>query len=167
MRVRKSVNEDIKYIIKIINEAQDYFKEQGIDQWQDGYPNEDTIANDILNNISYVVLKDNKIVATLAVSFDGEKTYDEIYGGKWFSNGEFCVIHRIAIDENYKGTGLASDIIKYVENSCLDEGVNSIKIDTHEDNIPMQKLLKKNGFKYCGVIYLEDKSKRIAFEKVF
>lgn len=41
-----------------------------------------------------------------------------------------------------------------------------IKVDTHEENISMQKLLKKNNFKYCGIIYLEDKSKRIAFEKI-
>ena len=34
------------------------------------------------------------------------------------------------------------------------------------EDIPMQNLLKKNGFSYCGVIYLEDGGKRIAFEKI-
>ena len=39
--------------MKIIREAQLYFKEQGIDQWQNNYPNEDVIKNDIKNNNSY------------------------------------------------------------------------------------------------------------------
>ena len=167
MKIRKSVNEDINNIIQIIDEAKEALKEQGIDQWQNGYPNADVIRNDILNNDSYVFIKNNEIVATSAVSFDGEKTYDKIYDGNWISNDEFAVIHRIAISNKYKGTGIASEIIKMIEAICLDKNVHSIKVDTHEFNMPMQKLLKKNDFKYCGVIYLEDKSKRVAFEKIF
>lgn len=167
MIIRKSLKEDVKDIMKIINRAKEFLKENGVDQWQDGYPNNETIERDILNNDSYVVLKDNNIVATLAISFDGEKTYDVIYDGKWLSNGKFAVIHRIAIDNEYRGTGVSSYILQKVYEICLDNNIHSIKIDTHEENIPMQKLLKKNDFKYCGVIYLEDNSKRIAFEKVF
>ncbi|MGG7325823.1 GNAT family N-acetyltransferase [Clostridium baratii] len=167
MKLKKSVNEDINNIMQIIDEAKEALKEQGIDQWQNGYPNADVIRNDILNNDSYVFIKNNEIVATSAVSFDGEKTYDKIYDGNWISNDEFAVIHRIAISNKYKGTGIASEIIKMIEAICLDKNVHSIKVDTHEFNIAMQKLLKKNDFKYCGVIYLEDKSKRVAFEKIF
>ena len=165
MEFRKTVKSDINKIMEIIKQAQEYFKEQGIDQWQNNYPNVETINNDIDNEYSYVLLKDNKIVATLAVSFDEEKTYNFIEQGKWITNDKYAVIHRVAVDNDYKGLGISSQIIKYVEKLCLNKGINSIKVDTHEDNISMQKLLKKNEFEYCGVIYLEDKSKRIAFEK--
>lgn len=165
MEFRKTAKTDIKDIMNIISQAQDYFKEQGIDQWQNNYPSVETINNDIANKHSYVLLKDNNIVATAAVSFDGEKTYDTIYEGQWISNNEFAVIHRIAVHSDYKGLGLSSEIMKNVEKLCLDTGVYSIKVDTHEENLSMQKLLKKNNFKYCGIIYLEDGNKRIAFEK--
>lgn len=166
MEFRKSNEADINNIMSIIKQAQTYFKEHGINQWQNNYPNTETINNDIANNNSYVLLKDNKIVATVAVSFDGEKTYNSIYEGEWISNNEFAVIHRIAVDNNYKGLGLSSQIIKSVEKLCLSKDVCSIKVDTHEKNISMQKLLKKNNFQYCGIIYLEDGSKRMAFEKI-
>lgn len=166
MEFRKTVETDIKDIMKIIKQAQNYFKENGIDQWQNNYPNPETIKNDVYNNHSYVLLKDNKIVATVAISFDGEKTYDSIYEGQWMSTNDFVVIHRIAVENNYKGLGLSAEIIKNVESLCRSRGVNSIKIDTHEDNLSMQKFLKKNDFKYCGIIYLADGNKRIAFEKV-
>jgi GNAT superfamily N-acetyltransferase len=165
MEFRKATETDINNIMNIIAQAQAYFKEQGINQWQNNYPNVETINNDIANKNSYVLIKDNNIVATAAVSFDGEKTYDFIYAGEWISNNEYAVIHRIAVDNTYKGLGLSSQIIKHVEELCLNKGVHSIKVDTHEENISMQKLIKKNKFQYCGIIYLEDGSKRIAFEK--
>jgi len=166
MEFRKSVKTDINGIMDIIRQAQAYFKEAGINQWQDNYPNIETISNDIDNEESYVLLKEGNIVATAVISFKVEKTYDSIYEGKWISNDEYAVIHRVAVDNNYKGSGLSSQIIKKAEQLCLDKGVHSIKVDTHEENISMQKLLKKNKFQYCGVIYLESGSKRIAFEKI-
>lgn len=166
MEFRKAVETDINNIINIIKEAQVYFQEQGIDQWQNNYPNWEVISEDIAAEISYVLLKDSNIVATAAVSFAGEKTYDSIYEGEWLSTKEYAVIHRMAVVNKYKGLGFSSQIIKKVEELCLNKGVRSIKVDTHEDNLAMQKLLEKNEFKYCGIIFLEDNSKRIAFEKL-
>ncbi|WP_251861456.1 GNAT family N-acetyltransferase [Clostridium sp. Marseille-Q2269] len=167
MEFKKATKANINSIMKIITQAQVYFKEQGIDQWQNNYPNEETIKDDITRGDSYVLIKDDNIVATLAVSFDEEKTYDSIYEGQWISNDEYAVIHRIAVDNNYKGLGLSSEIIKNVEKLCLNKHIHSIKIDTHKNNKSMQNLLKKNQFKYCGLIYLEDGGERIAFEKRF
>lgn len=166
MEFRKTVKTDINDVMNIIRQAQVYFKELGINQWQNDYPNVEIINNDIDNENSYVLLKDNKIVATAAVSFEGEKTYDSIYEGQWISNKGYAVIHRIAVNNNYKGLGISSKIIRNVEQLCLKKGVYSIKVDTHEENLSMQNMLKKNQFQYCGVIYLEDGSKRIAFEKI-
>ena len=167
MEFRKSVKSDIPEIMGIIKQAQDYFKEKNIDQWQNGYPNEEVINNDIENEESYVMIKDDKIVATTVISFKEESCYENIIDGKWLTSGDYGVIHRIAVGKTYKGLGLSHKIIKYAEKICLEKGVPSIKVDTHEDNIPMQSLLKKNGFEYCGVVYLEDGGKRVAFEKNF
>jgi uncharacterized protein YqgV (UPF0045/DUF77 family) len=166
MQFRKAVETDINNIMKIIKQAQVYFKQQGINQWQDNYPNIETIRDDIIHKNGYVLLKDNNIVATVAVSFDKEKAYNSIYDGEWISNNEYAVIHRMAVDNNYKGLELSFQIIKNIEQLCLNKDVHSIKVDTHEENLSMQKLLKKNKFQYCGIVYLEDKSKRIAFEKI-
>lgn len=166
LNFRKTVKEDIDNVMGVIKQAQDYFKEKGINQWQNNYPNNDTINNDITNGHSYVLLKDEDIVATVAVSFDGESTYNNIYDGKWITNDKYAVIHRIAVDNTYKGLGLSSEIIKRIEELCLSKDVHSIKVDTHRENLSMQKLLKKNNFEYCGVIYLLDGNERIAFEKI-
>jgi len=166
MEFKKSVEADVDSIMKIIKQAQDYFKEKGINQWQNNYPNVEVISNDVAEKNSYVLLQNKEVVATAVVSFKGEKTYESIYEGEWISNKEYAVVHRIAVDNSHKGLGLSSQIIKNVEELCIEKGVSSIKVDTHEQNLSMQKLLRKNKFEYCGIIYLEDNSPRIAFEKI-
>lgn len=165
MEFRRSQVKDIDKIMTIIKQAQNYFKENNIDQWQNNYPNAEVINDDINKKYSYVLLKDNEIVATAAISFDGEKTYDTIYEGQWKTFNKYAVVHRIAVDNNLKGCGFAGMIMKEVEKLCIKNHVHSIKIDTHADNKSMQNLIKKSGFEYCGIIYLEDGNKRIAFEK--
>ena len=83
MIFRKTTINDIKNVMEIISEAQEYFKRNGIDQWQNGYPNSDTIYDDIKNNSSYVLEDESKIVATAMLSFEEDKTYKNIYEGKW------------------------------------------------------------------------------------
>ncbi|HEY8422547.1 MAG TPA: GNAT family N-acetyltransferase [Thermoclostridium sp.] len=165
MEFRRAVSADLNEILEIIRQAQDYFKNKGIDQWQNNYPNEEVINNDIESKKGYVLVDGDIIVGTVSVSFDGEKTYDYIEG-EWLSNGDYAVVHRIAVRMDYKGKGLASVILKNIEHMCLKEGIHSIKVDTHEDNRSMQRLLQKNRFTYCGVIYLQDGSKRLAYEKL-
>ncbi|EEH98604.1 GNAT family N-acetyltransferase [Clostridium tertium] len=167
MIFRKSTEKDLKNIMKIINEAKAFLKNNKVDQWQNGYPNEGVILKDIRNNISYVLEDTGEIIGTTSLSFDVEETYNNIYEGKWISNGKYAVIHRIAVSNNINRKGIGTEIIKKSEEICLSKGIKNIKIDTHEDNLIMQKLLEKNSFKYCGVIYLLDGSKRIAFEKEF
>lgn len=165
MVLRKSTEKDLKNIMKIINEAKVFLKNNNVDQWQNGYPNEEVILNDIKNDISYVLEDNDEIIGTTSLSFDVEESYNNIYEGKWISNGEYAVIHRIAASNYSNRKGIGTEIIKKSEQICLSKGIKNIKIDTHENNLTMQKLLEKNNFKYCGVIYLLDGSKRIAFEK--
>lgn len=165
MEFRKATETEAIGVMQIIEQAQAYFKEAKVNQWQNNYPNLDTIKGDINKGNSYVLLKNGILVGTVAVIFDGEKAYDRIYDGKWLSRGPFAVIHRLAVDSNYKGLGLSQVILKSIEKLCYEKDIHSIKVDTHKGNMSMQAFLKKSGFQYCGIIYLEDGNERVAFEK--
>ena len=140
MQLRKSNEKDLEVIMKIINQAQKYLKGQGIDQWQNNYPNLETIISDINKDESYVLVKNGEIIGTSVISFNGEKTYERIYDGSWLNNEDFAVIHRIAVDNNHKGKGVASKFLNFAGEMCKNNQVKSIKIDTHRKNISMQHL---------------------------
>jgi GNAT superfamily N-acetyltransferase len=165
MELRKSTLNDHPKIMEIIRQAQAYMKENNLDQWQDGYPDEDIIRKDMEKGCSYVLVHKGILAGTAAVIFDGEKTYEKIYDGEWLTTGDYAVVHRVAVSSVYRNTGAAMIMMKHIEELCIRRGIHSIKIDTHEDNKPMRKFLSKYGFQYCGIIYLEDGCKRLAFEK--
>lgn len=163
MKFRKTAAKDMGSIMDIIRQAQEYLKQQGIDQWQNNYPSSQTILEDIQKGYGYVLVENDRILGTVAVTFDGDRNYDYI-DGKWLSDSPYAAIHRIAVRD--KGGGLASVIIRYTEQMCQNKGVRGIRVDTHEKNLSMQRLLVKNGFQACGIIYLEDGAKRLAYEKI-
>jgi len=164
--LRKTTIEDINQVMEIIAQAKAYLMSSGVDQWQDDYPNEEIIREDIVNGYGYVLECKGKMVGTVALSFDGEPWYDNIYDGKWITNEKFLVIHRLAVSDDVRGTDAASDIMRQAEKLCVLRGVRSIKIDTHEDNVIMQKFIKKNGFEYCGMVILGSEGERLCFEKI-
>lgn len=163
MKLRLTTTSDLDAVMKIINQAKTYFKEQGINQWQDGYPNETSIINDIKQQEAYVLDIDGEIIATAMISKAAEPNYNYIEG-KWLQTADYIVIHRIAIRNDHKGNSLAKIIID--EAIKLYPGMSSIRIDTHDDNLSMQRFLTKNAFTYCGTIYLENKETRRAYERI-
>ena len=64
LRLCKIFHCDIGEIMEVIEDARQYLKEQGIDQWQDGFPTQEVIVEDIVMHESYVfgsICKDFRI----------------------------------------------------------------------------------------------------------
>ncbi|SIS57256.1 GNAT family N-acetyltransferase [Salimicrobium flavidum] len=165
MEFRKTRKDDLPEIMPMIHEAQQKFRAQGISQWVDGYPDAETISSDVDKGESYVLADEKEIVASTVISSRQEVTYRTIHEGEWLSDADYLVVHRLVVKEDRKNERLASLLLQKTEEIAEDLSIMSIKIDTHEENLPMQNLLKKNSYEYCGVIYLEDGSKRLAYEK--
>ena len=134
-----------------------------MDQWQDGYPTADIIAQDIARAESYVIEIDRSVAATAVMSFAGEVTYNSI-DGAWLNDDNYVVVHRLAIRNCALRSGLARQMMLYAEELALQRGVNNIRVDTHNDNIAMQSLLNNLGFVFCGEITLLSGAPRIAFQ---
>ena len=161
---RKAVIEDKNSIWNIIQQAILRRKADGSNQWQDGYPNVESIENDIVNNFGFVLVDEEKIIGYCAVIINYEPAYDGIEG-KWLTNEDFVVIHRIAIDDNYLGRGLSGKIIENVENFAKENNIFSVKVDTNFDNIAMMKIFERRRYQYCGEVYFRGSARR-AYEKV-
>lgn len=166
MEFRRAVESDLEGIMKIIRDAKRSLKAENINQWQQGYPDETTILEDIEKEQSYVLSQNSKVIATAAVTFLEEKDYKGIYEGRWGGSETYAVIHRLAILTEMKGIGLVDHFLKEIESFVREKQYPCIRTDTHEDNIRMQKLLTRNGYHFRGIIYIGGIDKRRAFEKI-
>lgn len=163
-----STSDDIPKIMTIIKDAKAYLASQKIEQWQKGYPNTEQIENDIKNGESYIVVNDKEqVIATAMFTSNREPTY-KIIDGNWRidESNAYGVIHRMAIKKEFRKFGLATFMFHEFHLQLLENNIQSLKIDTHEENIGMQSLIKKLGYQYCGIIYTGYGDKRLAFEKI-
>ena len=169
MIIRRSNESDFPAIRALYDEAREYFRAAGIDQWQAGYPEDDIIMDDIRKGFSYVGIDNGSTVMAFVATSEPDENYADI-DGKWQSELPYIAIHRVAVSDKCKGKGYASRMIEFVENNLFEGNVKYLRGDTHKDNHSMQRLLIKNGFSVAGEITLQngsDKgSKRVAFDKV-
>jgi len=164
MTLRLASKLEIDIIWSILQEAIEQRKKDGSDQWQNGYPNEQTVANDINNEVGYVLVKEDLIVAYAAIIFGIEPAYNDIKGN-WLSNDAYAAVHRVATAGDFKGKGIATQLFSRIEDLCVSKNVFSIKVDTNFDNVPMLKILKKLNYTYCGEIFFSGAA-RMAYEKL-
>ncbi|MBO5305596.1 MAG: GNAT family N-acetyltransferase [Clostridia bacterium] len=169
MEFRKATKKDLDRVMQIILDARTRIGKLGIDQWQYGYPTRDIVKEDIALERYYVGEEDGSILSVFAMIDDGEPTYDVIYEGTWLTaeDEKYMAVHRIAVAADALKRGVASQALAFVAAQGISRGYASIRIDTHEGNIPMRRMLEKNGFVHCGTIYLTDGEKRVAYEKKF
>lgn len=149
----------------LILQAKEVLRAAGVDQWQEAYPELADVEADIADKIAYVATVGGEIAGIASVTFDGEAAYLEIEGA-WRSEGQYATVHRMVVDNAYKGKGLSKFILAQVDEMCAQRGVGAIRVDTHPDNAPMNHLLEKCGYVYCGIIQFQGGGK-CAYDKVF
>ena len=164
MILRKAEFSEANDIWLILQQAIEQRRKDGSGQWQNGYPNEQVIQDDITKGYAYVLVDSEVIIAYAAIIFEREPAYDYI-DGKWLTNGDYVVIHRVATADAAKGKGAATKIFELLEVLCLEKKIFSIKVDTIFDNFRMMKLLDKLQYTYCGQIFFANSWCR-AYEKV-
>ncbi len=163
MNFRKANYNDIDGINKIYEDASKSLAENEIDQWQ-GKLRPKIKNKEAIKNI-YLLTESEEILST-GIILDYDKDYANIYDGSWLSNGKYYVVHKFATNIKIRRKGYGSIFLQEVEKLAIKNFIFSIKIDTHEDNYLMQKLLVKNGYKKCGMVILEGSGKRLAYEKL-
>ena len=163
LSLRKANFSEIPQIWEILQDAIEQRRLDGSTQWQDGYPNELSIKSDIENGYGYVFTEDESILAYEAIIFDKEPAYENIEG-KWLTDGDYTVVHRVAVSKLAKGKGIATKLFQSIEGLSVENNIYSIKVDTNFDNTPMLKILDRLKYTYCGEVYFRG-SARKAFEK--
>lgn len=156
-------------ILALIAHARNAIARLGIDQWQDGYPEPEVIAADIESGIGILFEVDGNIAGYMVALAAPEPIYDQL-DREWLQNdAPYLTVHRMAIDDGYRGTGLSTAMFAHAENLAREWKLKSVRADTHTGNLAMRGLLKKCGYSYCGDVRYDVTAGdpiRVAYEKI-
>ncbi len=158
-QIRHAELSDLPKILQIYAEARQFMRHSGNpNQWGNDRPQESTLLEDIKQRQLYLCVENREILGVFAYIPGVDPTYLVIEGGQWLNDDPYGVIHRIAVVRHH--IGVATNCMQWAFSQC-----GNLRIDTHADNLPMQKALQKWGFTYCGIIYLANGDPRMAFQK--
>lgn len=173
MNIRETRTADLPAVMGIIEEARRTIAALGINQWQNGTPNAAMIEEDILKRQGRVAEIDGETVGTFALILDGEPTYAVIEDGGWSlpdrdrdGGWSYLAIHRVAVSVAHRGSGISTAILDYAAEAARSLGRSSLRIDTHEGNTVMRRMLERHGFIHRGTIHLENGDPRVAYERL-
>lgn len=159
MQFERARYEHLNRIMELIDSSRNYMRKNGnLVQWTNGYPSIDIMKTSIDKNELFICKEKNGIHGVFCWSMDADPNYTYIEGGKWLNEEKYGVIHRVA------GDGMIKSLGKKIIEWCYSQHPN-VRIDTHESNLPMRRILEEMEFQYCGIIYVADGTPRLAFQK--
>jgi len=169
MEITKATLQHLDAICRITDQAKAQLAGLGIDQWQRGYPNRDAWIDDIEQSVAYAAIENGQVLGAASILPGIEPSYCEIEGA-WHSDTPYLSVHRVCVADGSKGKGIAGLLFAHSFRLAKEQGISSVRIDTHRGNIPMQHAIAKSGFSYCGVIHLvggvDHGHERIAFDRL-
>lgn len=160
LKIRRTNIEEIMPAMELYAQARMFMRQTGnASQWINGYPSVEIVKKDIAEGNSYVCIEENgDPVGIFCFKQGTEPNYVRIEEGEWLNDEPYGVIHRLGASGRRKG--IARVCIDWCFQQC-----RNVRVDTHRDNLIMQRVLEKSGFQKCGIIYVEDGSPRIAYQK--
>ena len=157
LAIRPTTEGDVSEVVRVFDVARAFMRANGnLVQWTGAYPGAADVRADMARDASYVVEQDGRVVGTFAFPIGEEPTY-KVIEGMWHSDAPYGTIHRIASDGSARG----------VARACFEfcaQRMPYLRVDTHEDNKPMQAAALSFGFRRCGIVHMADGTPRIAFD---
>lgn len=166
---RLATENDIEDIMLIMRQARNYLKKHRVDQWQGNYPTQEVFAEAVAEGECYAVTYGERLAGFFCLTDKPESDYDNLTDGKWHGEGKYCKLHRMAVEAQFRSTGISDMMFDFAEETAKSRGAEYMRTHTHRKNKATQKLLKRKGYAYRGNVLVSIEPghdpARQAFEK--
>jgi N-acetylglutamate synthase-like GNAT family acetyltransferase len=151
MLIRLAAFNDIPQILTLIADVIPVMKTAGNFQWDNDYPNKQVFTQDIDLKQLWIAEIEGAIAGVAAITTD----QDAEYAQTGLDITETAIVtHRLAVNINYQGRGVAAALLKQAEHEAIRRAINILRIDTNIANQATQKLFPKLGYILAGEISL-------------
>ena len=157
--------ENLNWIMQAIDLCRPVLAMHQSGQWQGKEPSKETIEIDIKNKQFYLLFEDHQCLGGAAL-LNKDNAYDHLLSGSWLNQEPYVVVHRFFIHPTFHGNHLGRELLKSIELHVWHQGVRNIRLDTHERNIPMRKLLTSQSYQEVGRVNLPQAGERLVYHKV-
>lgn len=140
---------NLSQTLEVLEEVKQHILNQGIDQWDESYPNKAIISNDIQKKQAYIFTENEQILAYMVLNEEYDIEYDDL---NWSTPTPFIVIHRLFVKPTAQGKGISSQMIQYAEEYAQTNKYASIRFDAYSLNNTANAVYLKKGYTLVGTV---------------
>ncbi|KUG07027.1 GCN5 family acetyltransferase [Solirubrum puertoriconensis] len=151
MHIRRATPADLPAILNVVRRVVPLMQAAGNYQWEADYPNEAVFQADIEREQLWVAELAGQVVGVAALTTDQDSEYAQ---ADWDAAEQAVVTHRLAVDPEVQGKGIAAALLQQAEVLAAEWGLRSLRVDTNSENKATQQLFPKLGYRFAGEITL-------------
>ena len=156
MTVSKGRKSEMDAILTLTRACGKHLRDNGIDQWDENYPDRGTIVQDLGTETLFAYREDNEVLGIVVLNEQQDEEYSQI---KWSTNNQDknIVVHRLAVRPDQQGKGLGRKLMDFAEQWAKDNNYDAIRLDTFSQNPRNQRFYTSRGYTDLGPVYLKYK----------
>lgn len=145
---------ELNQITNLLFKCRDHMINQGIDQWDEHYPNAEIVTKDIENKSIYSYREGQTIRGVISLYDTQPQEYENI---DWKTQGEdrALVIYRLAVDPDWQGKGIARKLVDFAESYASQNNYASIRLDCYSKNERAFNLYQHLNYDVRGEVIFE------------
>lgn len=147
MQIQKAAGDDIPQIMALVQRVVPLMRAGGNLQWNDSYPNSEVFLRDVEKDQLWIAVIDGTVAGVAAITQDQEPEYANV---GWDITEPAIVVHRLAVDPDFRGRGIAEALMRNAEQVARCRRIAVLRVDTNTNNPATQKLFPKLGYTLSG-----------------
>ena len=148
MHVEQADIRDAPGVMQIITLCLQHMRAQGIQQWDEIYPNLQIVEDNARAGSLFVIRQDGLCIATVCLNDVQPEQYRLL---PWqCRNGRALVIHRLCVHPDWQRHGAGRCLMDFTEAFAGEHGFSCIRLDAYTGNPRALALYEKRGYQRIG-----------------
>lgn len=153
MEIVKAELHHLDHLMKLFDAAMTRLHENGIDQWDEEYPNRDVIRSDLEEGCLFGIVDEVgalQYIGAIAMNEQEDTDYSAI---PWDdANGKVLYLHRLVVHPEHQGKGIGRTLLQFAEATAARNGYSSIRLDAYCGNPIALNLYERYGYTRKGEV---------------
>lgn len=123
----------------------------GIDQWDEIYPDEATLSADLANRDFLLLMQGETLLSAVVVNAEQPPEYESV---EWRirETDSPGVIHRLCVSAEAQGKGLGAKTLRAAERFAFARGHRCVRLDAFSKNPRALRLYESAGYRKAGSV---------------
>lgn len=130
--------------------AQQKYDQYGPDWHWNVYPTPQGLAKRIAKHQLFVGILNKQIASAGFVTFGEDDDLKDMVWQNPVKDNEVAVLHLFAVSKNFRGHGIATQILADLKDYCQKQGLKAIHLDVLKGNLATENLYKNSGFTFAA-----------------